>query len=222
MPEVFSGTYIKNEYYDEGTAPEKSWDVELAILLKTENKAFKVEKYVHSYPHCWRTDKPVLYYPLDSWFVKMTAVKDRLVNLNKEINWKPKATGEGRFANWLENVNDWNLSRSRYWGIPLPIWRTDDMKEEKIIGSVEELYNEIEKSIAAGLMTENPFKGFVIGNMAESNYELVDLHKNVVDKVILVSDSGKAMKRESDLIDVWFDSGSMPYAQLHYPLKTKN
>lgn len=221
VPEVFSGKYIKNEYYDEGTAPEKSWDVELAILLKIENKAFKVEKYVHSYPHCWRTDKPVLYYPLDSWFVKMTAVKDRLVNLNKEINWKPKATGEGRFANWLENVNDWNLSRSRYWGIPLPIWRTDDLKEEKIIGSVEELYNEIEKSIAAGVMAENPFKGFIIGNMSESNYELVDLHKNVVDKVVLVSDSGKAMKRESDLIDVWFDSGSMPYAQLHYPFENK-
>ncbi|MGE8535848.1 MAG: isoleucine--tRNA ligase [Chryseobacterium sp.] len=221
VPEVFSGTYIKNEYYDEGTAPEKSWDVELAILLKIENKAFKVEKYVHSYPHCWRTDKPVLYYPLDSWFVKMTAVKDRLVNLNKEINWKPKATGEGRFANWLENVNDWNLSRSRYWGIPLPIWRTDDLKEEKIIGSVEELYNEIEKSIVAGLMTENPFQGFIIGNMAESNYELVDLHKNVVDKIVLVSDSGKAMRREGDLIDVWFDSGSMPYAQLHYPFENK-
>lgn len=221
VPEVFSGKYIKNEYYDDGTAPEKSWDVELAIVLKTENKAFKVEKYVHSYPHCWRTDKPVLYYPLDSWFVKMTAVKDRLVNLNKEINWKPKATGEGRFANWLENVNDWNLSRSRYWGIPLPIWRTEDLKEEKIIGSVEELYNEIEKSVAAGLMKENPFKGFVIGNMSEQNYELVDLHKNVVDKVVLVSDSGKAMNRESDLIDVWFDSGSMPYAQLHYPFENK-
>jgi len=221
VPEVFSGKYIKNEYYDDGTAPEKSWDVELAIVLKTENKAFKVEKYVHSYPHCWRTDKPVLYYPLDSWFVKMTAVKDRLVNLNKEINWKPKATGEGRFANWLENVNDWNLSRSRYWGIPLPIWRTEDLKEEKIIGSVEELYNEIEKSVEAGFMKENPFKGFVIGNMSEQNYELVDLHKNVVDKVVLVSDSGKAMNRESDLIDVWFDSGSMPYAQLHYPFENK-
>ncbi|WP_294214048.1 isoleucine--tRNA ligase [uncultured Chryseobacterium sp.] len=221
VPELFAGKYIKNEYYDEGTAPEKSWDVELAILLKTENKAFKVEKYVHSYPHCWRTDKPVLYYPLDSWFVKMTAVKERLVNLNKEINWKPKATGEGRFANWLENVNDWNLSRSRYWGIPLPIWRTDDLKEEKIIGSVEELYNEIEKSVAAGLMAENPFQGFVIGNMSEQNYALVDLHKNVVDKVVLVSDSGKAMRRESDLIDVWFDSGSMPYAQLHYPFENK-
>jgi len=221
VPEAFSGKYIKNEYYDDGTAPEKSWDVHLAIVLKEENKAFKVEKYVHSYPHCWRTDKPVLYYPLDSWFVKMTAVKDRLVDLNKEINWKPKATGEGRFANWLENVNDWNLSRSRYWGIPLPIWRTDDLKEEKIIGSVEELYNEIEKSVEKGFMSENPFKGFIIGNMSEQNYALIDLHKNVVDKVTLVSDSGKPMKRESDLIDVWFDSGSMPYAQLHYPFENK-
>ncbi|WP_439480887.1 isoleucine--tRNA ligase [Chryseobacterium aquaticum] len=221
VPETFSGKYIKNEYYDEGTAPEKSWDVELAILLKTENKAFKVEKYVHSYPHCWRTDKPVLYYPLDSWFVKMSQVKNRLVELNETINWKPKSTGEGRFANWLENVNDWNLSRSRYWGIPLPIWRTENQKDEKIIGSVEELYNEIEKSIAAGLMTENPFKGFEIGNMSEENYSLVDLHKNIVDKIVLVSDSGKAMNRESDLIDVWFDSGAMPYAQLHYPFENK-
>jgi len=221
VPETFSGKYIKNEYYDEGAAPEKSWDVELAILLKTENKAFKVEKYVHSYPHCWRTDKPVLYYPLDSWFVKMSQVKNRLVELNETINWKPKSTGEGRFANWLENVNDWNLSRSRYWGIPLPIWRTEDQKEEKIIGSVEELYNEIEKSMAAGLMTENPFKGFEIGNMSEENYSLVDLHKNIVDKIVLVSDSGKAMNRETDLIDVWFDSGSMPYAQLHYPFENK-
>jgi isoleucyl-tRNA synthetase len=221
VPELFSGKYIKNEYYDDGTAPEKSWDVELAILLKTENKAFKVEKYVHSYPHCWRTDKPVLYYPLDSWFVKMTAVKDRLVDLNKEINWKPKSTGEGRFANWIENVNDWNLSRSRYWGIPLPIWRTEDLKEEIIIGSVEELYNEIEKSVEKGFMQENPFKDFEIGNMSEENYSLVDLHKNVVDKIVLVSASGKAMNRESDLIDVWFDSGSMPYAQLHYPFENK-
>jgi len=217
----FAGKYVKNEYYDAGTAPEKSVDVEIAIRLKEENKAFKVEKYVHSYPHSWRTDEPLLYYPLDSWFVKMTAVKDRLVDLNKEINWKPKATGEGRFANWLENVNDWNLSRSRYWGIPLPIWRTEDLKEEKIIGSVEELYNEIEKSIEAGFMKENPFKGFIIGNMSEQNYALVDLHKNIVDQIILVSDSGRAMKRESDLIDVWFDSGSMPYAQLHYPFENK-
>lgn len=221
----FAGKYVKNEYYDAGTAPEKSVDVEIAIRLKEENKAFKVEKYVHSYPHSWRTDEPLLYYPLDSWFVKMTAVKDRLVDLNKEINWKPKATGEGRFGNWLENVNDWNLSRSRYWGIPLPIWRTDpstgSAQEEIIIGSVEELYNEIEKSIAAGFMKENPFKGFEIGNMSEENYSLVDLHKNIVDKVVLVSESGKAMHRESDLIDVWFDSGSMPYAQLHYPFENK-
>ncbi|MCW3170231.1 isoleucine--tRNA ligase [Chryseobacterium sp. 09-1422] len=221
----FAGKYVKNEYYDAGTAPEKSVDVEIAIRLKEENKAFKVEKYVHSYPHSWRTDEPLLYYPLDSWFVKMTAVKDRLVDLNKEINWKPKATGEGRFGNWLENVNDWNLSRSRYWGIPLPIWRTDpstgSAQEEIIIGSVEELYNEIEKSIAAGFMTENPFKGFEIGNMSEENYSLVDLHKNIVDKIVLVSESGKAMNRESDLIDVWFDSGSMPYAQLHYPFENK-
>lgn len=222
VPEMFSGKYIKNEYYDDGTAPEKSWDVNLAILLKEENKAFKVEKYVHSYPHCWRTDKPVLYYPLDSWFVKMTAVKNRLVELNETINWKPKSTGEGRFANWLENVNDWNLSRSRYWGIPLPIWRTEDLKEEKIIGSVEELYNEIEKSIEKGTMSQNPFKGFEIGNMSDENYSKVDLHKNVTDQIILVSESGKPMKRESDLIDVWFDSGSMPYAQLHYPFENKN
>ncbi|MEI7485853.1 MAG: isoleucine--tRNA ligase, partial [Chryseobacterium sp.] len=198
-----------------------SVDERIALKLRKENKAFKVEKYVHSYPHSWRTDEPLLYYPLDSWFVKMTAVKDRLVDLNKGINWKPKSTGEGRFGNWLENVNDWNLSRSRYWGIPLPIWRTEDLKEEIIIGSVEELYNEIEKSIEAGLMTENPFKGFEIGNMSEENYSLVDLHKNIVDKVVLVSASGKAMNRESDLIDVWFDSGSMPYAQLHYPFENK-
>jgi len=221
----FAGKYVKNEYYDAGTAPEKSVDVEIAIRLKEENKAFKVEKYVHSYPHSWRTEEPLLYYPLDSWFVKMTAVKDRLVDLNKEINWKPKATGEGRFGNWLENVNDWNLSRSRYWGIPLPIWRTypstGSAQEEIIIGSVEELYNEIEKSIAAGLMKENPFKGFEIGNMSEENYSLVDLHKNIVDKIVLVSESGKPMNRESDLIDVWFDSGSMPYAQLHYPFENK-
>jgi len=198
-----------------------SVDERIALKLRKENKAFKVEKYVHSYPHSWRTDEPLLYYPLDSWFVKMTAVKDRLVDLNKGINWKPKSTGEGRFGNWLENVNDWNLSRSRYWGIPLPIWRTEDLKEEIIIGSVEELYNEIEKSIEAGFMTENPFKGFETGNMSEENYSLVDLHKNIVDKVVLVSVSGREMKRESDLIDVWFDSGSMPYAQLHYPFENK-
>ncbi|MDF0718989.1 isoleucine--tRNA ligase [Kaistella sp. PBT33-4] len=220
-PELFAGKYIKNEYYEAGTAPEKSWDVELAILLKTENKAFKVEKYVHSYPHCWRTDKPVLYYPLDSWFVRMTAVKDRLVELNQSINWKPKSTGEGRFANWLENVNDWNLSRSRYWGIPLPIWRTEDLKEEIIIGSVEELINEIQKSIEAGFMDKNPFEGFETGNMSAENYAKIDLHKNIVDEIVLVSKTGKPMRREADLIDVWFDSGSMPYAQLHYPFENR-
>ena len=218
----YAGKYVKNEYYNEGEAPERSVDVEIAIRLKEENKAFKVEKYVHSYPHCWRTDKPILYYPLDSWFIKITEVRDRMFDLNETINWKPKATGEGRFGNWLKNANDWNLSRSRYWGIPLPIWRTEDKQEEILIGSVEELYNEIEKSIAAGFQKENPFKGFEIGNMAEENYDLVDLHKNVVDEITLVSASGKPMKREADLIDVWFDSGSMPYAQWHYPFENKD
>jgi isoleucyl-tRNA synthetase len=218
----FAGKYVKNEYYDAGQAPEKSVDVEIAIRLKEENKAFKVEKYVHSYPHSWRTDEPLLYYPLDSWFIRMTDVKDRMFELNDTINWKPKSTGEGRFGNWLKNANDWNLSRSRYWGIPLPIWRTEDKKEEVLIGSVEELYNAIEKSIEAGFQKENPFKGFEIGNMSDANYELVDLHKNVVDEITLVSPSGKPMKRESDLIDVWFDSGAMPYAQWHYPFENKD
>ncbi|KAF2080337.1 isoleucine--tRNA ligase [Flavobacterium sharifuzzamanii] len=217
-----AGKYVKNEYYDAGQAPEKSVDVEIAIRLKEENKAFKVEKYVHSYPHSWRTDEPLLYYPLDSWFIKVTDVKDRMFDLNETINWKPKSTGEGRFGNWLKNANDWNLSRSRYWGIPLPIWRTEDKTEEVIIGSVEELYNAIEKSIEAGFQKENPFKGFEIGNMSQSNYDLIDLHKNVVDAITLVSASGKPMKRESDLIDVWFDSGAMPYAQWHYPFENKD
>jgi isoleucyl-tRNA synthetase len=218
----YSGKYVKNEYYNDGEAPERSADVEIAIQLKEENKAFKVEKYVHSYPHCWRTDKPILYYPLDSWFIKVTEIKDKMFDLNETINWKPKATGEGRFGNWLKNANDWNLSRSRYWGIPLPIWRTEDGTEEMLIGSVEELCSEIEKSIAAGFQKENPFKGFEVGNMSEENYDLVDLHKNVVDNIVLVSPSGKLMKRESDLIDVWFDSGAMPYAQWHYPFENKD
>ena len=216
-----SGKYVKNEYYNDGEAPERSADVEIAIQLKEENKAFKVEKYVHSYPHCWRTDKPILYYPLDSWFIKITEVRNRMFDLNETINWKPKSTGEGRFGNWLKNSNDWNLSRSRYWGVPLPIWRNEEGTEEILIGSVEELYNEIEKAITAGFQTDNPFKGFEIGNMSEANYDLIDLHKNVVDKITLVSPSGKPMKRESDLIDVWFDSGAMPYAQWHYPFENR-
>ncbi|MBZ9629465.1 isoleucine--tRNA ligase [Salegentibacter sp. LM13S] len=217
----FAGKYVKNEYYDEGQAPEKSVDVELAIKLKEENRAFKVEKYVHSYPNCWRTDKPILYYPLDSWFIKVTEFKERMHELNKGINWKPKSTGEGRFGNWLANANDWNLSRSRYWGIPLPIWRTEEGKEEKLIGSIAELKEEMAKSVKAGFMDKDIFEGFEPGNMSEENYDLVDLHKNVVDEITLVSDSGKPMKREADLIDVWFDSGSMPYAQWHYPFENK-
>ena len=220
-PLLLAGKYVKNEYYDAGAAPQRSADVEISIYLKENNKAFKVEKYVHSYPHSWRTDEPLLYYPLDSWFIKVTDVKERMFNLNDTINWKPKATGEGRFGNWLKNANDWNLSRSRYWGIPLPIWRTEDKTEEVLIGSVEELYNAIEKSVAAGTMEANPFAGFVPGNMSEENYNLVDLHKNVVDKIVLLSPSGKPMTRETDLIDVWFDSGAMPYAQWHYPFENK-
>lgn len=216
-----AGKYVKNEYYEDGEAPEKSVDVEIAIKLKEENKAFKVEKYLHSYPNCWRTDKPVLYYPLDSWFIKATDVKDRMFELNQTINWKPKATGEGRFGNWLANANDWNLSRSRYWGIPLPIWRTDDGKEEIIIGSVAELKVEMAKAVDAGVLEKDVFSDFVVGDMSESNYDKIDLHKNIVDDITLVSASGKPMKRESDLIDVWFDSGSMPYAQWHYPFENK-
>ena len=217
----FGGKYVKNEYYDDGEAPEKSVDVEIAIKLKEENKAFKVEKYVHSYPNCWRTDKPILYYPLDSWFIKVTDVRDRMHELNLGINWKPKATGEGRFGNWLANANDWNLSRSRYWGIPLPIWRTEDGKEEIIIGSVAELKEKIAEAVAAGVMDSDPFADFVPGDMSEANYDLIDLHKNVVDEIKLVSPSEKPMRREADLIDVWFDSGSMPYAQWHYPFENK-
>ena len=218
----FAGKYVKNEYYEDGEAPERSIDVELAIKLKTENKAFKVEKYKHSYPNCWRTDKPILYYPLDSWFIKITDVKGRMHELNTSINWKPKSTGEGRFGNWLANANDWNLSRSRFWGIPLPIWRTEDGKEQICIGSVAELKAEMAKAVEAGVMSEDIFAEFEVGNMSEANYETIDLHKNVVDKIVLVSASGQPMKRESDLIDVWFDSGSMPYAQWHYPFENKN
>ncbi|MGA0030308.1 MAG: isoleucine--tRNA ligase [Flavobacteriaceae bacterium] len=217
----YAHKFVKNAYYEADEAPEKSVDVEIAIQLKTENKAFKVEKYVHSYPNCWRTDKPVLYYPLDSWFVKMTQVKERMVELNKEINWKPKSTGEGRFGNWLANANDWNLSRSRYWGIPLPIWRTEDASEERIIGSIAELKEAVDESVKAGFMKSTIFETFDPQDMSDANYEKVDLHKHVVDDLVLVSASGKPMRRESDLIDVWFDSGSMPYAQWHYPFENK-
>ena len=216
------GKYVKNEYYPEGQVPEKSVDVEIAIRLKERNRAFKVEKYVHSYPNCWRTDKPILYYPLDSWFVKMTAVRDRMVANNNEINWKPKATGEGRFGNWLQNANDWNLSRSRFWGIPLPIWRSEDGKQMKVIGSLEELDSEIQSAVKAGIQTHNPLIDFEVGNYEESNYEKIDLHKNTVDTIILVGEDGHTpLHRENDLIDVWFDSGSMPYAQWHYPFENK-
>ena len=223
-PEVgrLGGRYVKNEYYTETTAPERSVDVEIAIQLKQDNKAFKVEKYVHSYPNCWRTDKPVLYYPLDSWFIKATAVRDRMVTLNESINWKPKATGTGRFGNWLANANDWNLSRSRFWGIPLPIWRSEDGKVEKCIGSVAHLKEEVEAAIAAGVQKENPFANFVVGDMSDDNYAPIDLHKDTVDALVLVAEDGKTpLYREADLIDVWFDSGAMPYAQWHYPFENK-
>lgn len=217
----FAGKYVKNEYYDEGSAPDKSVDVEIAIKLKIENKAFKVEKYVHSYPHCWRTDKPVLYYPLDSWFVKAKENKERMMELNKTINWKPESTGTGRFGKWLENLNDWNLSRSRYWGIPIPIWSTEEGDERICISSIEQLKTEVDKAVAAGVMESNPLNDFEVGNMSKENYAKVDLHKNYMDQITLVSDSGEPMKREADLIDVWFDSGSMPYAQWHYPFENK-
>jgi isoleucyl-tRNA synthetase len=217
----YAGLYVKNEYYDDGEAPEKSADVVIAIQLKTENKAFKVEKYVHSYPHCWRTDKPVLYYPLDSWFIKATAAKERMMELNKTINWKPESTGSGRFGKWLENLNDWNLSRSRYWGIPIPIWSTKDGSDRICISSAEQLKAECQKAVDAGLMAENPMKDFTPGDMSKENYSTIDLHKNYVDEYVLVSSTGEPMYRESDLIDVWFDSGSMPYAQWHYPFENK-
>jgi len=215
--EPYAGRYVKNAYDVNLTENEDTIDVDIAVMLKIENKAFRIEKHTHNYPHCWRTDKPVLYYPLDSWFIKTTAVKDKLVELNNTINWKPQSTGTGRFGNWLENLVDWNLSRSRFWGIPLPVWRTEDGSEEICIGSTEELMAEINKSIETGFMKENPYEGFIVGDNSLENYNKIDLHKPDIDKVILVSPTGRKMYRESDLIDGWFDSGAMPYAQHHYP-----
>ncbi|KKB52660.1 isoleucyl-tRNA synthetase [Parabacteroides sp. HGS0025] len=219
----WQGKFVKNAYDPEKTDKDETLDIEICMMLKVQNRVFRIEKHVHNYPHCWRTDKPVLYYPLDSWFIRTTACRDRMIELNNTINWKPQSTGTGRFGKWLENLQDWNLSRSRYWGTPLPIWRTEDGTEEICIGSVEELYNEIEKAVKAGFMESNPYKvnGFNPGEYNKDNYEKIDLHRPYVDEVILVSESGKPMKRETDLIDVWFDSGAMPYAQIHYPFENK-
>ena len=218
----FAGRYVKNAYDEKLSEKDATVDVDISVMLKMQNKAFKIEKHTHNYPHCWRTDKPVLYYPLDSWFIKTTAVKERMVELNNTINWKPKSTGTGRFGNWLENLVDWNLSRSRFWGTPLPIWRTEDGAEEICIGSTEELMGEIKKSIDAGFMTENLFDGFDVGDYSKENYDKIDLHKSYVDKIVLVSPKGQKMFREPDLIDVWFDSGAMPFAQHHYPFENSH
>ena len=219
----WQGKFVKNAYDPAKGENDETLDVEICMMLKQQGKVFKIEKHVHSYPHCWRTDKPVLYYPLDSWFIRTTAARERLMELNDTIKWKPASTGSGRFGKWLENLQDWNLSRSRYWGTPLPIWRTEDGAEEICIGSVEQLYNEIDKAVAAGIMESNPYRdrGFVPGDYSKENYEKIDLHRPYVDDIVLVSASGKPMHRETDLIDVWFDSGSMPYAQLHYPFENK-
>jgi len=217
----FAGRFVKNAYDSSLGENDTSLDVDIAVMMKKANKAFRVEKHVHNYPHCWRTDKPVLYYPLDSWFVRTTAMKERMIELNKTINWNPETTGTGRFGKWLENLLDWNLSRSRFWGTPLPIWVTEDKKEKICLGSVAELKSEIQKSLDAGFMDKNPLKGFIEGDNSTENYSLFDLHRPFVDDIILISESGQKMFRETDLIDVWFDSGAMPYAQMHYPFENK-